>query len=149
MKMGILDAFKIGGPTAANSPGNKVSLTPKKILVVEDEELLRDFYEELLKGQGFNVLTAENGQTGLDRVIAEKPDLVLLDLMMPVMDGKAMLHKMREIPEFKKTPVIVLTNAGDSDTMHETKFYDNANEFLIKSNVTPDIIVTRIKSLIQ
>jgi CheY-like chemotaxis protein len=78
----------------------------------------------------------------------QKPNLVLTDLMMPVMDGKQMLHKIREIPEFKELPVIVLTNAGTADNIKETQFYNNANDFLIKSNVQPEEIVSKIKALI-
>ena len=81
--------------------------------------------------------------------IANKPNIVLLDSLMPVLDGKTMLHKLREIPEFKTLPVIVLTNAGDADNMRETKFYDNASAFLIKSNVTPGDIANQVKTLIN
>jgi len=125
-----------------------VTTPPKKILIVEDDTYLRDVYSELIKSEGFAVITAENGQLGLQTVVSQKPDLVLLDLMMPVMDGKSMLHQMRSMEEFKKTPVIVLTNAGDADNMRETQFYDNANAFLIKANITPDEIITRIKTFL-
>lgn len=119
---------------------------PKKVLVVEDDTYLRDFYAELLTGEGFIVVTAQDGVEGLKTAIAQKPDIVLLDLMMPIMDGKTMLHRMRAIPKFEKTPVIILTNAGDADNIRQTKFFDNANDFLIKSNVTPDEILARIKT---
>jgi CheY-like chemotaxis protein len=69
--------------------------------------------------------------------------------MMPVMDGKTMLHRVRAMPEFEKLPIIVLTNAGDMNSMHETKVLGNANDFLIKANVTPEDIVNRVKSLLQ
>jgi DNA-binding response OmpR family regulator len=134
--------------------GNKKQTEPvstvvhKKVLIVEDEAILADAMEISLKDEGFDVLRAANGQLGLDMAIANKPDIVLLDLLMPVMDGKTMLHKLREIPEFKILPVIVLTNAGDADNMRETKFYDNANAFLIKSNVTPGDIVNQVKTFI-
>jgi CheY-like chemotaxis protein len=68
--------------------------------------------------------------------------------MMPVMDGKAMLRRLREIPEFKTLPVIVLTNAGDVDSIRETRLYYDANEFLIKSNVSTEDILKTVKDLI-
>jgi CheY-like chemotaxis protein len=148
--VGLLNNLKsiIGKP--AQAPVTPVIIAPqqsKKILVVEDEQMLREFYADLLKGEGFTVMQAENGQVGLELVKTQKPDLVLLDIMMPVMDGRTMLHQIRAIPEFSNLPVIVLTNAGDMDTMHELKMYEKVNEFLIKSNVNPDEIVTRVKSI--
>jgi DNA-binding response OmpR family regulator len=120
----------------------------KKIVIVEDDKYLRDFYAELLTSEGFSISTAENGQLGLQTIIAQKPNLVLLDLMMPVMDGKTVLHQMRQLPEFKTTPVIILTNAGTADNIRETKLFDNANEFLVKSNITPDELLNTIRTFI-
>lgn len=122
--------------------------TAKKILVVEDDAYLRDFYVELLRGEGYEIFTAENGQAGYDTVVFQKPNLVLTDLMMPIMDGKQMLHKIRQLPEFKDLPVIILTNAGSADNIKETRLYDNANDFLIKANVQPEEIVKKIKLLL-
>jgi len=133
--------------------GNKPQTAPpeaepaKKVLIVEDDKYLRDVYSELLRSEGFLVVTAENGVLGLQAVVSQKPDAVLLDLMMPLMDGKTMLHQMRAMEGFKRTPVLILTNAGDSDLMRETQS-DNANAFLIKANITPDEIVKRIKTFI-
>lgn len=144
--MGFLDKL-VGNSQNKNIQPATVA-PPKKVIIVEDDKELRDFYSELLTSEGFTTLTAENGQIGLQTIMAQKPDLVLLDLMMPVMDGKMMLHKMRGIPEFAKTPVIVLTNAGDADNMRQTQYFDNANSFLIKANVTPDEIVSRVKTFL-
>lgn len=147
--MGFLDTLKsyiakdkIPGPV---QPA-KVTPPPKKILIVEDDKYLREFYAELLAEEGFSILTAENGQLGLQSVITQKPDIVLLDLMMPIMDGKTMLHKMREIPDFMATPVVILTNAGDAENIRQTQFFDNADAFFIKSNVSPEEIIMKIKS---
>jgi DNA-binding response OmpR family regulator len=148
--MGIFN--KILGEDALNNQQSEaapVPATQKKALIVEDDKYLRDFYAELLTTNGLQVITADNGQAGLEMLSAQKPDIVLLDLMMPVMDGKSMLHKMREIPEFKYTPVIILTNAGDADNMRQTQRYDNANAFMIKANVSPEEILTQIKNLIH
>lgn len=127
------------------------SSTPKsngKVLIVEDEKMLADALEIKLKNEGYTVFKAENGQAGLDMIIANKPNIVLLDLMMPIMNGKQMLQKLREMPEFKNLPVIVLTNAGEADNIKETKFYYNAIDFLIKSNVSAEEIVNKVKVLV-
>jgi len=67
---------------------------------------------------------------------------------MPVMDGKTMLHKLRQIPEYYGLPVIILTNSGDADSMTQTQLYDNAKGFLIKANTTPDQVLKHIKDLL-
>jgi DNA-binding response OmpR family regulator len=121
----------------------------KKILIVEDEQLLANALEAKFKHNNFNVFKAINGQIGLQMAQVNKPDIILLDLMMPVMDGKEMLHHLREIPEFKYLPVVVLTNAGDVENMKETKMYDNASAFLIKSNVNPDEILQVVNDLLK
>jgi DNA-binding response OmpR family regulator len=128
---------------------NNQKVTPltdeKKILIVEDEIILRGMYRDKFTVEGFDVVTAENGEEGLHKANLHKPNIILLDLMMPVMDGKAMLRKLRENPEFKRLPVIILTNAGDIDNIRETQHYENACEFIIKSNVGIDEIVTKVK----
>ena len=125
-----------------------VSPPKKKIVVVEDEKPLLSILKDRLEKEGYEVHTAENGEEGLALIAAQNPRLVLLDLLMPVMDGKSMLHKLRETPGFYSLPVIVLTNAGDVENIRQTKTYNNAASFLIKSNVTMDEIVEHVKLLI-
>jgi DNA-binding response OmpR family regulator len=149
--MGLLGSIKslVNDKQDVNNPSPIArSSSPKKILIVEDEKMLSDALAFKLSGSGFSVLTAENGEIGLEMAVSQKPDLILLDLIMPIMDGKTMLRKLREFPQFKTTPVVVLTNAGDVHSMMETRTYYNANEFLIKSNVSPDQIVKKIRDLI-
>jgi len=123
----------------------KINESLKKILIVEDDAILLEMYSDKFIKEGFGVITAENGKVGLEKVLNEKPDIILLDLMMPVMNGILMLRRLREFPQFKKLPVIILTNAGEVDNIKETKRYDNACEFLIKSNVSVDEIVEKVK----
>ena len=120
---------------------------PKKVLIVEDEKKLADILQASLQEAGFAVRKAENGAQGLDMVKADKPDVILLDLMMPVMDGKTMLRKLREMPQGKTLPVIVLTNAGEIENLRETHVYYNAEQFLVKSNVTIEEVVKKVKGL--
>lgn len=149
--MGLLDKVSslLGSTPTKDSqttPQTPPVVQPKKILIAEDDKDLRDFYDEFFTSEGFTVITADNGQLGLEAVISQKPDVIILDLMMPVMDGKEMLHRLRSLPESQKTPVLVLTNAGDADNIRQTKFFDNANDFLIKANITPGELLARIKS---
>ena len=118
---------------------------PKKILIVEDDAILLEMYKDKFLHEEFAVITAENGKEGLEKAIEQKPNIILLDLMMPVMNGQQMLKKLREFPQFKKLPVIVLTNAGEVENIRETKRYDDACDFLIKSNVSIEDVVKKVK----
>ena len=118
---------------------------PKKVLIVEDDEILLEMYRDKFINEGYSVITAANGKEGLEKTIEEKPNIILLDLMMPVMSGQQMLRRIREYPQFKRLPVIVLTNAGEVENIRETKRYDDACDFLIKSNVDIEDIVKKVK----
>ena len=81
----------------------------KKILLIEDNEMNRDMLSRRLERKGFDVLLAEDGAEGLERILSDAPDLVLLDLSLPVLDGFGVLKRVREDPESKSVPIIVLT----------------------------------------
>jgi len=83
-----------------------------RVLVVEDEPIIRSFLEEGLTDAGFTVVTAHNGAVALDRVQEHQPDAVLLDLLMPVMDGLAFLRERQQQPRLAALPVIVLSAGG-------------------------------------
>lgn len=143
--MAVIDDIKILLGKKKPHQTDTLPLPLKKILIVEDEPILQEMYKDKFTKEHFEVTTADNGEEGLEKAKSHKPDLVLLDLMMPVMDGKAMLRKLRQIPEFKNLPVIVLTNAGEYENIQETKHFENAVEFLIKSNVSVDDVVKEVK----
>lgn len=153
MKVALLNLLKNitgkkqTGPTTELSAQVKLEAS-KKVLVVEDDDALRQLYVEVLTQEGFEAQGAENGEVGLFLINKTQPNLVLLDLMMPVMDGKQMLRRMNEQETMKNIPVIVLTNAGDIDSMREVKFYENTKTFLIKANVTPQDIVNNVKTIV-
>lgn len=141
----IIDDIKV---LIGDQDGKKIEIQPpKKVLIVEDEKPLADILETRLKEEGFEVIKAVNGEEGLKILIKFNPNVILLDLMMPVMDGRVMLRKLRDMPKFRHLPVIVLTNAGETDNIRETQRYSDAVYFLIKSNVTMDKIVETIKSI--
>lgn len=87
----------------------------KQILVVEDDDSIRDALEELFAGEGYSVAVAENGSTGLAAMANVKPQLVLLDLMMPVLDGRGFLRALEEPANaaIASTPVVLITAAGE------------------------------------
>jgi two-component system chemotaxis response regulator CheY len=96
--------------------------SPKCILVVEDDDAIRDLIAEILDGAGYRVERAADGLQALVKVRAARPDIVVLDLMMPVMDGWTFLEQFRQIPDYTGTPVVV-TSAyrahSDSETVRD------------------------------
>jgi CheY-like chemotaxis protein len=81
----------------------------KRLLIVDDEVAIVEALQDVLAGEGYEVDTAYNGAEGLKRMTAVRPDLVLLDMMMPVMDGRELLHRMRQEDGLKAVPVIVMS----------------------------------------
>ena len=143
--MNVIDDIKILTGTKKVEQPEQTPQPPKKVLIVEDEKPLADILSTRLTEEGFQVSRAENGQQGLEIAATFKPDIVLLDLLMPVMDGKEMLRNLRKIPDCDLTPVIILTNAGSIENIRETQFFSDADEFLIKSNVSMEEIIKKIK----
>jgi len=92
---------------------SKKKTAQAKILVVDDEVDIVNTVQYRLKACDFDVITANNGKEGLEKVINEKPDLVLLDINMPVMDGHEMLERLRSRPDLRNIPVIMLTAYSD------------------------------------
>ncbi len=123
--------------------------TQGKVLVVEDEDMLATALEMKLKHDGFDVVRAANGQLGLEAAMSFLPDVMLVDIMMPILDGKAMIKKLRDLPQFKLTPVIILTNAGTIENMEEAKLGLGISDFLIKSNVNLDEVAAKIRMLLH
>jgi two-component system alkaline phosphatase synthesis response regulator PhoP len=118
-----------------------------KILIVEDEEVLLGVLKDRLKSEGFNVATARDGEQGLQAALKEKPDLILLDILMPNMGGLTMLKNLRATEEGKDMRVIILTNVSDSKLVHEALTY-GVRDFLVKSDwVLSDLITTIRKQL--
>ena len=87
-----------------------------KVLVIEDEKLVRQVVSRLLTGEGYEVIEAPYGRAGYQMAVSEKPNIILLDLMMPVMDGFEVLSKLKGNPETEPIPVIILTARIDSES---------------------------------
>jgi DNA-binding response OmpR family regulator len=119
-----------------------------KILIVEDEEFLLDLYHIKLEQAGFEVLKAENGEAGLSLAKMELPDLILLDILMPQVDGYDMLRKIKTDGETKKIPVIIFSNLSQKEEI-EKGLKLGAKDFIIKTSVTPAEMVAKVKEFLK
>ena len=120
----------------------------KTIVVVEDEPILLKALSIELLGAGFNVLSASNGEAGLDLIKKEKPDFVLLDLVLPKMSGFDVLEAVKKIPELKKIPVIILSNLGqDEDRQKGLKL--GAADYYVKSSTDLEQLTQKITRLLN
>ena len=116
----------------------------KTILIVEDEEAVREALVDTFTREGFDVLSAKNGKEGLDSALSKHPDLILLDIVMPIMDGITMAKQLRQDEWGKHVPIILLTNL--SDVEHVASAVENdMYDFLVKTDWTLDSVVTTVK----
>lgn len=122
----------------------------KKILIVEDEEVMQDVISDTLLNQEFTTLIAKNGEEGLDIALKQHPDLILLDIFMPKMDGLVMLQKLRLDEWGKKVPVIILTNLNpNSNSVINVVLKNEPAYYLVKSDVKLEGIVEKIKDVLK
>lgn len=122
---------------------------PKKILLVEDEFFIRDLYERYLKKNGFEVISAIDGEDGLQKALNNPVDLILLDIMMPKMTGIEVLSKIKEESSIaKNTPVYLLTNQVQESIIKEA-FKLGAEGYLIKAQLLPKQIVEEIQNIFK
>ena len=121
------------------------------LLIVEDEKTLADTLEERLISEGFEVLKASDGGVGLKFALDKHPDLILLDLLMPKVDGLTMLSELRKDTWGKSASVIILTNVESSDKVADTMGlgFGNVFEYMLKTNWSLDEMVLRIKERLQ
>lgn len=119
-----------------------------KILIIEDDEMMCKMYTKILSYEGFEVLNALDGVAGLAAAKKDLPSLILLDIMMPKMDGLQVLEKLKEDATTKDIPVVLLTNLG-SETVINQAFSIGANGYLIKSQVSNDTLVNEIRHYIK
>lgn len=118
-----------------------------KVLIVEDDEPIRNLYDIKLRGAGFVVETARNGQAGLKKAEEFLPDIILLDLRMPVMTGDEMLIKLRESDWGSNMRVIVLTNISKSEAPHVLRFL-HVDRYIVKVHTTPAQVVETVKDVL-
>lgn len=119
----------------------------KKLLIIEDDRIIGSIYSKKFAVEGFNVEVAEDGQTGLERITGFRPDIVLLDLMLPKLNGLDILARVRAMPEFQRLPIIVFSNAYMS-TVIDAAWKAGATTVLTKSNTSPKKLTETIHELL-
>lgn len=120
----------------------------KKILLVEDDPFLVDIYKKKLGESGFDIEVAEDGEQALKKAQEQKPDIMLLDIILPNTDGWAILRKIKENPQFKELKVIILSNLGQKDEV-EKGIAMGATQYLIKAHFTPGEVAEEIKKILK
>ena len=136
------------GTSQGEDRKGSVPATPgAKLLIVEDDPLMSRMYQRIFKFEGYRVDTAADGEEGLVKVKATKPDLILLDIMMPKMNGLEVLEKLKSDPATKSIPVVVLTNlAGTQDADNALSL--GAVKYIIKSEHEPKEVATMVKEIL-
>ena len=123
-------------------------MNSKKILIVEDDKFLRELMSQKLVKEEYDVSQAIDGEEGIKKIKEEKPDLVLLDLILPGIDGFEVLSQMKEDPILALIPVIILSNLGQKEDI-ERGLKLGAVDYLIKAHFTPGEIIEKVKSVLK
>lgn len=131
------------------SPKINTDINPSlfTILLVEDDNFLRDLISQKLKRESFNVIEAIDGEDGVKKTGEHKPHLILLDLILPGMDGFEVLRDIHGNENFKKIPVIILSNLGQKDDIEKGMRF-GAVDYLVKAHNTPGEIVDKVKEIL-
>ena len=117
----------------------------KKIMVVDDDLYIRELYEEVLKDEGYTVDTASDGEDALNKLKLGGYDIVLLDIMMPKLDGLGVMDALNKAqPQIKNGPIILLTNL-DHDPLIKDAMGRGASAFIIKADITPADLLGQVK----
>jgi two-component system alkaline phosphatase synthesis response regulator PhoP len=118
-----------------------------KIAIIEDDIAIVQMYRTKFESEGYEVETAGDGYTGLALIESFEPAIILLDLMMPNMNGLDMLQKLRNQPGGQEARVVVLTNMGDTESATRV-FKMAADDYIVKAEMTPKQVAERVKSLL-
>ncbi len=120
-------------------------MAKKYILVAEDDDFYGKIYTARLKNEGFDVFVAPDGEQALKAIRQRRPDLILLDLIMPVKDGFETLKELKSDPKLKNIPVLILTNLSQEDDIERVKKL-GAKEYIVKTDLSVQEMVDKIKS---
>ena len=120
----------------------------KKILFIEDESALQKTFGDTLKNKGYEVIGALDGESGLRSAKGERPDLILLDLILPKMDGFEVLRGLKASEETKDIPVIILTNLEETENIQKTLEL-GATTYLVKSSYTLEEVVKKVEKTLK
>lgn len=118
-----------------------------KIAIIEDDSAIHQMYRMKFESEGFDVQLASDGRAGVELVKNFKPDLILLDLQMPEVDGLAALQEIRGHDWGRDIPVIILTNLGEEESPKELRQY-TVSGYIVKAELTPRQVVARVKEVL-
>ncbi len=119
----------------------------KKILIIEDDKFLRELISRKLTDEGYDITQAVDGEDGINKVKESQPDLILLDLILPSMDGFEVLSTIKSDDSVSAIPVIILSNLGQKEEV-EKGLNLGAADYLIKAHFTPGEIIEKIKNVL-
>lgn len=121
----------------------------KKILIVEDEQSYRDLLHKELSAKGYSVVDAKDGKEGYDKAVVLHPDLIILDILMPGVDGVTMLEVLRKDKEGKSMKVILLTNLELDSQMMDRVLKTEPLFYFVKSEITPSVLIEKIEEELE
>jgi CheY-like chemotaxis protein len=119
----------------------------KKVLIVEDEEIILDLLQKKITKEGYKTAVARDGEEGLKVMKEFQPDLILLDIIMPKMDGFGVMTEMQKDPFLKKIPIIIISNSGQEVEIERAQKL-GAKDFLIKTEFDPQEVIDKIEKQI-
>ena len=119
-----------------------------KVLIIEDEEMLVNMYISKFNKEGYQAEKAANGRIGLEKAKTIKPDIILLDIMMPEIDGFMVLKDLKSDTATKDIPVVMLTNLGQEEDIEKGNQL-GATDYLVKANLTPSQVVDKVKTILK
>jgi len=120
----------------------------KNILIVEDDDFFRELISKRLSSEGYDISEAIDGEQGIEKINEGGIDLIILDILLPGIDGFEVLSKIKENPAVSSTPVVILSNLGQKEEV-EKGMNLGATDYLIKAQVTSDEIVNKVKSVLK
>jgi len=119
-----------------------------KVLIIEDEKMISEMYKTKFEMEGFEVIQAFDGKDGLDKAKELKPEVILLDIILPKLDGFLVLKEIRSDNTLKNIPVFLLTNLGQEDDVKKGKDL-GAEGYFVKANHSPAEILEKVKSVLN
>lgn len=120
-----------------------MSNSDKKILIIEDEEIIVDLISKKLLNEGYNISVARDGEKGVAKAKEERPDLILLDIVMPKLDGFGVMEEIQN-SDLEGTPIIIVSNSGEPVELDRAKEL-GANDWLIKTEFDPQEVLNKVK----
>lgn len=119
-----------------------------KILLIDDDSDLLAIFETALKKEGFEVITAPDGATGLEKAKSEKPDLILIDQILPDMNGNDILKTLKQEESTKNVPMAILSNFGQKELVQQA-IDEGAQDYILKYQIEPADLIDKVKSMIK